>query len=298
MSSLILIDAGSYVHRAYHTAAALVRPSDEMPTGCILQLCEMMWKLTHDVYPTGPEASHMAFVCDASRRTWRHDVYPAYKANRKPTPADLAVQLPYVRRVAEAFGLATVAADGYEADDLIASYAAEAAQSGLVTEIVSVDKDMMQLLVDDMVHIWHPVRQRQVERADVIDKLGVGPELAIDAQALIGDTSDNVPGVAGIGPKTAGAMLRDFGSIEAILANPAGIAATATRYKMLLPENHARARLSKELVTLRRDAPLPLPISDLAWRGVDYGRLLAFASEMEFLAFGARVSAAANGVAA
>jgi DNA polymerase-1 len=278
--ALILIDASAFIWRAFYALPPLQR-TDGTPTGAVHGWCEMLWKLLD----RQDDATHIGAVFDASRRSFRHDLYPEYKATRRETPEALRPQFELVKQATIAFGLPVIESEGFEADDLLASYAEHAKTQGMTTEIVGVDKDLMQLLVDESVYMWCPLKKRLIDRDDVIAKLGVGPEQAIDAQALIGDPVDNVPGVTGIGPKKAGELLKQYGTLENVMANAANIKLNSMRASLLLPANQKKALLSKELVTLKRDVPLPIPFERLAYKGVDKAAVLAFAETMEFVSF-------------
>lgn len=280
---LILVDASGYIYRAFYALPPLTK-ADGTPTGAVLGFCRMLWQLKKD----RADASHFGVVFDKGRCAHRTALYPPYKAQRPSLPDDLRLQLDPLRDAARAFGFQVIEAPNVEADDLIASYAAEAERRCDDVTIVSADKDMMQLIRPGVV-MWDPLKQREITVDDVRAKLGVRPELAIDAQALIGDASDNVPGVPGVGAKTAGALLEQFGSLDALLANWQQVSRPKIRDALML---HAgTARQARDLVALRCDVALPLPMKALEARDVDAARLIAFANSMEFVSFAADVAA-------
>lgn len=284
----VLIDGSAYMHRAYHSQPPMSR-ADGLPTGAVHGYCVMLWELKK----RRQTATRFAVIFDKGRSSHRLALYPGYKGNRPPMADDLRAQYAWIRPATEAFGIPFVDSDGVEADDLIASYATAAGCNGEEIEIVSSDKDLLQLLRPGVTQ-WCPMKKGLLGPLDCLAKFGVMPRLAIDAQALIGDATDNVPGVPGIGPKKASALLNEFGSLDAILQN-AGLIENA-KIRAAIVANAELALLSRELVTLRDDIPLPVPLDDLGNRTVDIERLLAFAREMEFASF-ARDVAAHYGVA-
>ena len=279
----ILVDASGYIYRSYHAQPPMTK-ADGTPTGCIHGYTRMLW----NIKKRHAADAHFGVVFDKGRSVARSMLYPAYKANRPSLPDDFRAQLDMVRDATRAFGLPVIEHDGIEADDLIASYATAFVENGDDVIIISADKDMMQLLGDG-ISMFDPIKDRFVTDEDVIAKLGVLPAQAVDAQALIGDPSDNIPGVPKIGPKTAGALLTQFGSLDNLLANWQQVGKPAIRDSLML--NAGKALLSRQLATLDRRVPLPLPLKQLEARDVDASRLVAFCREMEFASLGADVEA-------
>ena len=212
---LFLVDGSSYIFRAYHALPPLNRKSDGLQINAVLGFCNMLWKLMRDLDPQ-ERPTHLAVIFDKSEQTFRNEFYPAYKAHRPEAPSDLVPQFAYIREAVRAFDLPCLEQAGYEADDLIATYARMAGSAGARTTIVSSDKDLMQL-VGDSVLMYDTMKDRRIGRTEVIEKFGVPPEQVIEVQALIGDSTDNVPGVAGIGPKAASTLILELGSLERIL---------------------------------------------------------------------------------
>lgn len=278
----ILVDAGSFLHRSYYSQPPMQR-SDGLPTGCIHGFCEMLWKIKKREV----DATHFAVMFDHGRSSIRTSIYPDYKANRKPIPDDLRAQMPLAVEAAKAFGIATVEAENTEADDLLASYATALDVLEHEVMIVSVDKDLMQL-IGDRVSMFDPQKGQVVTVGDVISKLGVMPDMAIDAQALIGDPVDNVPGAPGIGPKKAAALLERWGSLERLIEN--AHLATPPSAAASLAANRDRILMSKKLVTLARNLPLPVPLRSIESKDVSAEALVAFARNMEFASFAADVA--------
>jgi DNA polymerase-1 len=273
--ALMLIDTSAVIWPSYHVNPTMTT-KDGTPIGAVHGYCMALIKHLRGQ----TDVTHLGAVFDAARRSFRHDIYPEYKATRRETPEALQPQFELIRRATMAMGFPIVESEGYEADDLLASYAEGGKTQGMQVEIVGVDKDLFQLLDGEMVHMWCPRTKALVRRDDVIEKFGVGPELAIEAQALIGDRTDNIPGVKGIGKAIAGKLIREFGSLDGVLTNVANIKPNSARASLLLPANQKAARLSKELVTLKRDVPLPIPIERLGFRGIDMPGVLAFAESI------------------
>jgi len=280
---LFLIDGSAYLFRAYHALPPLTRKSDGAPVGAVAGFCNMLFKLLADSRDEDnrelPTPTHFAVVFDHSAHSFRNDLYPEYKANRPEPPEDLRPQFPLVRDATRAFNVACVEMEGYEADDLIATYARAAERAGAETVIVSSDKDLMQL-VSDRIVMWDPMKARMIDRNGVIEKFGLGPEHVIDLQALSGDSVDNVPGVPGVGPKTAAQLIEEYGSLEALLERAGEIKQTKRRENLI--EHAEAARISKRLVTLKDDVPVEEAASGFALKDVDAQKLLAFIDEMEF----------------
>jgi DNA polymerase-1 len=283
---LFLVDGSGYIFRAYHALPPLTRKSDGLPVGAVAGFCNMLWKFLNDM--KGADApTHLAVVFDASEKTFRTERYPQYKAHRPPPPEDLIPQFGLVREATRAFGVSCVELNGFEADDLIATYACAAEAAGGEAVIVSSDKDLMQL-VRDRVAMLDPVKQTRIGREQVIEKFGVPPEKVIDAQALIGDSVDNVPGAPGIGAKTAAALIEEYGDLDTILARAGEIKQEKRRQTLI--DFADQIRLSRELVTLVCDAPMPETIDSMAVRDPDPATLTAFLEKMEFRTLAKRVT--------
>lgn len=282
---LWMIDASAYIFRAYHALPPLTRKSDGLPVGAVQGYCNMLWKLLKDMKGAdGP--THLVAIFDHSEKTFRNDLYDQYKAHRPPAPEDLVPQFPLVREATAAFGVHCVELPGYEADDLIATYACKARDAGGEAVIVSSDKDLMQLIGGGVV-MWDPMKDRRLAEPEVFEKFGVGPEKMVDLQALIGDSVDNVPGAPGIGPKTAAQLLEEYGDLDTLLARAGEIKQPKRRETLI---NFAdQIRLSRELVRLTCDAPAPEPIEDFAVRDPDPDVLSAFLDKMEFRSLQRRV---------
>ncbi|MBI2262546.1 MAG: DNA polymerase I [Caulobacterales bacterium] len=282
---LWMIDASAYIFRAYHALPPLTRKSDGLPVGAVQGYCNMLWKLLRDMKGTdGP--THLVAIFDHSEKTFRNTLYDQYKANRSAPPEDLIPQFPLVRRATAAFGVHCVELPGYEADDLIATYACKARDAGGEAVIVSSDKDLMQLIGPSVV-MWDPMKDRRLAEEAVFEKFGVTPDKMIDLQALIGDSVDNVPGAPGIGPKTAAQLLDEYGDLDTLLARAGEIKQPKRRETLL--NFRDQILLSRELVTLTCDAPAPEPIDDFAVKDPDPEVLGAFLDEMEFRSLRTRV---------
>ncbi len=283
---LFLVDGSGYIFRAYHALPPLTRASDGLSVGAVAGFCNMLWKFLEEM--KGANApTHLAVIFDKSEITFRNELYKEYKAHRPPAPEDLVPQFPLIRDAVRAFNVACVEMGGYEADDLIATYARQAARTGATVKIVSSDKDLMQLIVDGQIELYDPMKNRALGPEAVMEKFGVGPDKVIDVQALIGDSVDNVPGAPGIGPKTAAELMATFGSLEAILERAGEIKQPKRRETLL---NHAdQIRLSKQLVTLKDDVPIEEKWEDFAVREPQQGPLMQFLDAMEFRTLSRRV---------
>jgi len=277
---LTLIDASGFIFRAFHALPPLTR-ADGTPIGAVVGFANMLLRLLAETHP-----EHLAVVFDVARKTFRSDIYPDYKAHRPPVPPDLIPQFPLVRELVAAFSLAAVEAEGFEADDLIATYARLGRERGMEVSIVSSDKDLMQL-IGGGVEMLDPIKYRPIGAKEVMEKFGVPPERVGDVLALMGDASDNVPGVPGVGPKTAAQLISEFGDLDSLLANmdrlPPG------KKKQTLIDNVESARMSKKLVTLDDHAPEPLPLEALAVPKLDKKRLLDFFLKQGFKALAAKL---------
>ncbi len=283
---LYLIDGSGYIFRAYHALPPLTRASDGLSTGAVAGFCNMVWKFLNEM--KGPEApTHLAVIFDKSEITFRNELYPEYKAHRPPAPEDLVPQFPLIRDATRAFNLPCIEMGGYEADDLIATYARDAASKGATVRIVSSDKDLMQLVVDGIIQLYDPMKSRALGPEAVFEKFGVAPDKVIDAQALIGDSTDNIPGAPGIGPKTAAELLTTFGSLEAVLERAHEIKQPKRRQTLI--DYADQIRLSKTLVTLKDDVPVEEPWESFAVRDPEPSTLLQFVDAMEFRTLGRRV---------
>ena len=282
---LWMIDASAYIFRAYHALPPLTRKSDGLPVGAVQGYCNMLWKLLRDMKgEDGP--THLVAIFDHSEKTFRNEMYDQYKANRSAPPEDLVPQFPLVRRATAAFGVHCVELPGYEADDLIATYACKARDMGGEAVIVSSDKDLMQLIGPRVV-MWDPMKDRRLAEDAVMEKFGVTPDKMIDLQALIGDGVDNVPGAPGIGPKTAAQLLDEYGDLDTLLARAHEIKQPKRRETLI--NFREQILLSRQLVALSCDAPAPEPIEEFAVRDPDPEVLGAFLDEMEFRSLRARV---------
>jgi DNA polymerase-1 len=288
---LFLVDGSGYIFRAYHALPPLTRKSDGLPVGAVSGFCNMLWKLMQDARNTdvGISPTHFAVIFDYSSKTFRNELYAEYKANRSEPPEDLIPQFGLIREATRAFNLPCIEMEGFEADDLIATYARLACEAGGDTTIVSSDKDLMQL-VGPSVIMYDPVKDKRLGIADVVEKWGVPPEKMIDLQALVGDSVDNVPGVPGIGPKTAAQLLEQFGDLETLLARADEIKQEKRRQSII--DNADKARVSRELVTLKNDVPVVEGLADLALQLPDGPKLIGFLKTMEFTSLTRRVAEA------
>jgi DNA polymerase I len=277
---VFLVDGSGFIFRAYHALPPLTR-SDGTPVAAVLGFSNMLAKLLSET-----DADHIAVIFDAAGVSFRNRIYDAYKANRAAPPDDLVPQFALVREATDAFGVCRIEMEGFEADDLIATYARHAREAGAVVTIVSSDKDLMQL-VGRNVTMLDPIKNRPIGDAEVRERFGVGPDKVVDVQALCGDSIDNVPGVPGIGVKTAAELITTYGDLETLLARAGEIKQPKRRQSLI--DNEAKARLSKELVKLDDDVPLPCPLADLRVRPLDFDKLLPFLRKMEFRALESRM---------
>ncbi len=255
MMTLYLVDGSGYIFRAYYALPPLTSPSG-IPAGAVYGFCNMLQKLIEKA-----NGKRLLVIFDAGRKTFRNQIYPEYKAHRPPPPEDLLPQFSLIRKACEAFGVPAVELEGYEADDLIATYAKAGLDLGDSVEIISADKDLMQLLRPG-VTIWDPMKNKAIDPSVVFEKFGVTPDQVIDVQALCGDSSDNIPGVPGVGPKTAAELIQQFGSLEVLLASLDQV--KQPRRRDLLHQHQDLARISKRLVTLDAHAPMPITHQDIA----------------------------------
>ncbi len=282
---LFLVDGSGYIFRAYHALPPLTRKSDGLQVNAVLGFCNMLWKLVAEMKADKP--THLAVVFDKSEKTFRTEFYPEYKAHRPDAPEDLIPQFPLIREAVHAFEIPCLEQAGFEADDLIATYARLASEAKATTTIVSSDKDLMQL-VGNGVTMYDTMKDKRIGAAEVIEKFGVGPDKVIEVQALIGDSSDNVPGVPGIGVKTAAQLIGEYGDLETLLKRAGEIKQDKRRQSLI--DNAEIARISKRLVTLDRNVPLDVPVDQLAVHEPDYKNLIAFLKAMEFNTITRRVA--------
>ncbi|WCL54432.1 DNA polymerase I [Gimibacter soli] len=274
---LYLIDGSGYIFRAYHALPPMTRP-DGTPVGAVFGFSNMLFKLIQDL-ADGEKPSHLAVIFDAARKTFRSEIYPEYKAHRPPAPEDLVPQFSIIRDAVKAFGVPAIEMEGYEADDIIATYAKQAADKGFKVTIVSSDKDLMQL-VNEQVTMFDSMKNKRIDYTGVVEKFGVGPDRVVDVQSLCGDSVDNVPGVPGIGIKTAAQLITEYGDLDTLLERAGEIKQPKRRETLL--ENADKARMSRELVRLVNDAPVPFGLDDLTVREPEPGPLLAFIDEQSF----------------
>lgn len=275
---LYLVDGSGYIFRAFHALPPLTRKSDKLPVGAVAGFCNMLVRLMDDM-AAEESPTHLAVIFDASGKTFRNDIYPEYKANRDAPPEDLVPQFPLVREAVKAFGIPSVELQGYEADDLIAAYTHAATHNGARVSIVSSDKDLMQL-VTDRVNMIDTMKDKKIGPAEVLEKFEVGPERVIDVQSLAGDSVDNVPGVPGIGIKTAALLINEYGDLETLLDRAGEIKQNKRRENLI--EFADQARISRELVTLRTDTPLPIDLNDMGLTPPEAKKLMGFLKAMEF----------------
>src|SRR3977135_2328220 len=269
---VFLVDGSSYIFRAYHALPPLNRKSDGLQVNAVLGFCNMLWKLLRDMPPDN-RPTHLAIVFDKSEVTFRNKLYPDYKAHRPPAPDDLIPQFGLIRDAVRAFDLPCLEQAGFEADDLIATYARLASEQGATTTIVSSDKDLMQLVTDKVV-MYDTMKDRRIGIPEVVEKFGVPPEKVIEVQALIGDSTDNVPGVPGIGVKTAAQLIGEYGDLETLLSRANEIKQDKRRQTLI--DNAEQARVSKRLVTLDDQVALDVALPELAVHEPDHKRLIAF----------------------
>ena len=276
-----LIDGSGYIFRAYYALPPLTRKSDGLPTGAVSGFCSMLFKLLEDSKSDQnlQKPTHFAVIFDSARKTFRNEIYSDYKANRSEAPDDLAPQFEYIRKSVLAFNLPSVELINYEADDLIATYVDQILNEGAKVTIVSSDKDLMQLYRKN-VRIFDPMKNKFISDEDIKNKFGVDASKVIDVQALAGDSSDNVPGVPGIGVKTAAELINKYGSLEKLLNSTHEI--KQNKRRETLTENKDKAIISKKLVTLKQDTPVKVNLSEFSLKQIDKEKLYKFLREMEF----------------
>ena len=276
-----LIDGSGYIFRAYYALPPLSRKSDGMPTGAVSGFCSMLFKLLEDSKSNENKhkPTHFAVIFDAARKNFRNEIYSDYKANRSDAPDDLIPQFEFIRKSVKAFNLPSIELINYEADDLIATYVEQILKEGAKATIVSSDKDLMQLYKKN-IRIYDPMKNKFISNEDVNNKFGVNPDKVIDVQALAGDSSDNVPGVPGIGVKTAAELINQYGNLENLLKNADKIKQNKRRETLI--QNKDKAIVSKKLVTLKKDVPVKNKISEFELKEIDKNKLYNFLREMEF----------------
>ena len=275
---LYLVDGSGYIFRAYHALPPLTRKSDGLPVGAVSGFCNMLLKLLNDM-GAQETPTHLAVIFDASGKSFRNEIYPDYKAHRPPAPEDLVPQFPLVREAVEAFDIPAIELEGFEADDLIAAYADAAAKQGTRVTIVSSDKDLMQL-VNDKIEMVDTMKDKCIDTAGVVEKFGVRPDRVIDVQALAGDSVDNVPGVPGIGVKTAAELINQFGDLDTLLAQAETIKQPKRRENLI--QFAEQARISRQLVYIKDDVDVPLAIDGLVTPQAEEEKLMGFLAEQGF----------------
>ena len=275
---LVLIDGSGYIFRAYYALPPMFK-SDGTPVNAVFGFSNMLLKLVEDIQEEKGGFVSIAVIFDASRETFRNKIYPQYKANRSDPPEDLIPQFQLIKKVPESFNLQSIELQGYEADDLIASYCVQAISQKKKVTIISADKDLMQLIRPNVTMI-DPMKKSQVTEKTVLEKFGVLPNKVIDVQALAGDSSDNVPGIPGIGPKIAAQLINEYQSLEKLLENSEKIKQEKRRDSII--QNREMAIISKKLVTLREDINLPKSIDELKFQPLNVEKLIKFCESMEF----------------
>ena len=276
-----LIDGSGYIFRAYYALPPLSRKSDGMPTGAVNGFCNMLFKLLEDSKSKEnlQKPTHFAVIFDSARKNFRNEIYKDYKANRSDAPDDLIPQFDFIRKSVNAFNLPSVELLNYEADDLIATYVDQILKIGAKVTIVSSDKDLMQLY-NKNVRLYDPMKNKFIAEEDVIKKFGVKSDKVIDVQSLAGDSSDNVPGVPGIGVKTAAELINKYGNLEKLLSKAHEIKQNKRRETIL--ENKEKAIISKKLVTLKKDVPVKAKLNEFILKNIEKDKLYEFLREMEF----------------
>ncbi len=276
---LYLIDGSGYIFRAFYALPPLTRKSDGMPVGAVSGFCNMLYKFLYETKKTEIKPTHIAVIFDSARKNFRNEIYPDYKANRSETPEELIPQFDFIRQAVQAFSLPSIEMENYEADDLIATYTKEAVSQGAKVKIISSDKDLMQL-VNEKVGMFDSMKDREIGVNEVKEKFGVTPDKVIDVQSLAGDSSDNIPGVPGIGVKTAAELINEFGSLSNLLEKAETIKQTKRRQTIL--ENKDKALLSKKLVSLKLDVPVKSKLNEFEVKKIDKKKLISFLRNMEF----------------
>jgi DNA polymerase-1 len=285
---LFLVDGSSYIFRAYHALPPLTRKSDGLPVGAVAGFCNMLWKLMQDSVD-GKTPTHLAVIFDHSSKSFRNDFYDQYKAHRPDPPEDLRPQFGLIRQAVEAFSLPSIELANYEADDLIATYARQAEAAGADVTIIASDKDLMQL-VSDRIVMFDTMKDRRIDAEGVVEKFGVPPEKVVDVQALAGDSVDNIPGVPGIGVKTAAQLIETYGDVDTLVSRAAEIKQPKRRQSII--EHAENARISRRLAELMTDVPVEVPVTDFVLAEPDARRLIAFLKALEFTTITRRVAEA------
>ena len=276
-----LVDGSGYIFRAYYALPPLSRKSDGLPTGAVSGFCSMLFKLLEDARSDDSKnkPTHFAVIFDSARKNFRNEIYSEYKANRAEAPDDLAPQFEYIRKSVEAFNLPSIELINYEADDLIATYAKKIIESGAKVTVISSDKDLMQL-VSTKIRLFDPMKSKVIGEKEVFDKFGVKPNQVIDVQSLAGDSSDNIPGVPGIGVKTAAELINKYKNLDTLLKKASEIKQNKRRETLIA--NKDKALLSKQLVTLKDDVPIKNNPSEFLIKKINKDKLYNFLREMEF----------------
>lgn len=278
---IYLIDGSGFIFRAYYALPPLTRKSDGLPVGAVSGFCNMLYKFVEEARNLEKidRPTHLVVVFDSARKNFRNDIYKDYKANRENTPEDLIPQFDLIRKAVEAFNIPSIEMLNYEADDLIATFKEQASKKKIKVTIVSSDKDLMQL-VDENTFMFDSMKDKFIDREQVKEKFGVYPDKVIDIQSLAGDSSDNVPGVPGIGIKTAAELINEYGNLDNLLKNASNIKQPKRRQTLL--DNKENALISKKLVTLKKDVPIKYSIDDFLLKPIDSKKILTFLKDMEF----------------
>jgi|TARA_B100001741_G_scaffold218887_1_gene181524 DNA polymerase-1 len=276
-----LIDGSGYIFRAYYALPPLSRKSDGLPTGAVSGFCSMLFKLLEDARAddSKQKPTHFAVIFDSARKNFRNEIYKEYKANRSEAPDDLAPQFEYIRKSVKAFNLPSIELLNYEADDLIATYVKQISNLGAKVTVISSDKDLMQLVSKD-IRLYDPMKSKVIGEKEVLEKFGVKPNQVVDVQSLAGDSSDNIPGVPGIGIKTAAELIQKYKNLDTLLKNATEIKQNKRRETLI--QNKDQAILSRKLVTLKDDVPIKDELSSFLLKDVNKENLFNFLREMEF----------------
>ena len=292
---LYLIDGSGYIFRAYYALPPLTRKSDGLPVGAVSGFCNMLQKFLEQARndTTDQKPSHIAVIFDSARKNFRNEIYKEYKANREDAPEDLIPQFDYIRKAVNAFNLPSIEMQGFEADDIIATFKNSAKKQNIKVTIVSSDKDLMQL-VDDQTKMFDPMKEKLIGSKEVKEKFGVTPDKVIDVQSLAGDSVDNIPGVPGIGIKTAAELINKFKDLDGLLKNIDKI--KQPKRRQTLNDNKDKAIISKKLVTLDENVPIKYKIEDLILKPQNTKKLSDFLQEMEFSRLYKKISSPSNDI--
>ena len=292
---LYLIDGSGYIFRAYYALPPLTRKSDGLPVGAVSGFCNMLQKFLEQARndTTNQKPSHIAVIFDSARKNFRNEIYKEYKANREDAPEDLIPQFDYIRKAVNAFNLPSIEMQGFEADDIIATFKNSAKKQNIKVTIVSSDKDLMQL-VDDQTKMFDPMKEKLIGPKEVKEKFGVTPDKVIDVQSLAGDSVDNIPGVPGIGIKTAAELINKFKDLDGLLKNIDKI--KQPKRRQTLNDNKDKAIISKKLVTLDENVPIKYKIEDLILKPQNTKKLSDFLQEMEFSRLYKKISSPSNDI--